>query len=62
MPVAYPRRELLSLADQYERPAAYLEHRERQGDSPIIGEPPEWTFWAMVGLLAFVIVLPALKR
>ena len=28
----------------------------------MIGEPPEWAFWVMVGLLAFVMLLPMLKR
>jgi len=28
----------------------------------MIGETPEWTLWALVGLLALVMLLPALKR
>jgi len=28
----------------------------------VIGETPEWTLWALVGLLLFVVLLPALKR
>jgi len=28
----------------------------------VIGETPEWTLWALVGLLLFVMLLPALKR
>jgi len=28
----------------------------------MIGETPEWTLWALVGLLVFVMLLPALKR
>jgi hypothetical protein len=28
----------------------------------VIGEPPEWAWWTMVGLLAFVLLLPAIKR
>jgi hypothetical protein len=28
----------------------------------MIGEPPEWALWVMVGLLAFVMLLPTIKR
>jgi len=28
----------------------------------MIGETPEWTLWVIVGLLAFIMLLPALKR
>jgi len=28
----------------------------------MIGETPEWALWAMVGLLAFMMWLPLLKR
>jgi len=28
----------------------------------VIGETPEWTLWALAGLLLFVMLLPALKR
>jgi len=28
----------------------------------MIGETPEWTLWALGGLLLFVMLLPALKR
>jgi len=28
----------------------------------MIGEPPEWAFWVMVGLLALVMLLPTIKR
>jgi len=28
----------------------------------VIGETPESTLWALVGLLLFVMLLPALKR
>jgi hypothetical protein len=31
------------------------------GSRSMIGEIPEWTLWAIVGLLAFML-LPALKR
>jgi hypothetical protein len=32
------------------------------GTRSVIGEPPEWTLWALVGPSLFVILLPALKR
>jgi hypothetical protein len=35
---------------------------DRQASRGMIGEPPAWSFWAMVGLLAFVMLLPLLKR
>jgi len=28
----------------------------------MIGEAPEWALWVMVGLLAFVMLLPTIKR
>jgi len=28
----------------------------------MIGETPEWALWAIVGLLAFMMLLPRLKR
>jgi hypothetical protein len=28
----------------------------------VIGETPEWMLWALVGLLIFVMLTPALKR
>jgi hypothetical protein len=28
----------------------------------MIADPPEWTWWAMVGLLALVMLLPIIKR
>jgi len=28
----------------------------------MIGEPPEWAFWLIVALLAFLMLLPMLKR
>jgi len=28
----------------------------------MFGEAPEWTFWAMTGLLACVTILPVLKH
>jgi len=28
----------------------------------MFGEAPEWTFWALAGLLALVMILPVLKR
>ena len=28
----------------------------------MIGETPEWAWWVMVGLLAFVMLLPIIKR
>jgi len=28
----------------------------------MIGETPEWMMWLLVGLLALVMLLPALKR
>jgi hypothetical protein len=32
------------------------------GCRTVIGETPEWTLWALVGLFLFVMLLPALKR
>ena len=32
------------------------------GARSMFGETPEWAFWAMISLLAFVMILPALKR
>jgi hypothetical protein len=32
------------------------------GGRSMIGETPEWTLWAIVGLLTFIMLLPALKR
>jgi hypothetical protein len=32
------------------------------GGRSMIGETPEWTLWTLVGLLLFVMLLPALKR
>jgi hypothetical protein len=28
----------------------------------MIGESPEWALWVMVGLLAFIMLLPIIKR
>jgi hypothetical protein len=28
----------------------------------VIGEPPEWALWVVVGLLAFVTLLPTITR
>jgi hypothetical protein len=28
----------------------------------MFGDAPEWTFWALVGLLAFLMILPGLNR
>jgi len=28
----------------------------------MFGEAPEWTFWALAGLLVLVMILPVLKR
>jgi len=28
----------------------------------MFGEAPEWTLWAVAGLLAFMMILPGLKR
>jgi hypothetical protein len=36
--------------------------RGRTRGRSVIGETPEWTLWALVGLLLFVMLLPALKR
>ena len=32
------------------------------GGCSVIGETLEWALWALVGLLLFVMLLPALKR
>ena len=55
----YSQRELLDLARRYDARADRLSppsHRQ------MIGEPPEWALWVMVGLLAFVMLLPTIKR
>jgi len=28
----------------------------------VIGETPEWMLWVLVGLLTFIMMLPAIKR
>jgi len=28
----------------------------------MIGEPPAWAFWLILGLLAFLMLLPMLRR
>jgi hypothetical protein len=30
--------------------------------APMIGEPPEWALWAILGLIALMMLLPLLKR
>src|SRR5260370_42407715 len=46
------------------RPALRCQNRSAQppGHRQMIGEPPEWALWVMVGLLAFVMLLPTIKR
>jgi hypothetical protein len=29
---------------------------------PMIGVSPEWALWVMLGLLAFIMLLPTIKR
>jgi hypothetical protein len=36
--------------------------RQRLAVAPIYGETPEWTFWAVLGFLALMMLLSALKR
>ena len=56
-----PRRSLLQLAVSFDVRAAHFDC-EAAGRRSVIGETPEWTLWALVGLLLFVMLLPALKR
>jgi hypothetical protein len=35
---------------------------DADGNESMFGDAPEWTFWALVGLLAFLMILPGLKR
>jgi hypothetical protein len=32
------------------------------GSHELIGETPEWAFWAILGLLALMMLLPTIKR
>ena len=43
-------------------PSGAISTPDAAGCRAMIGEMPEWTLWAIVGLLAFIMLLPALKR
>jgi hypothetical protein len=55
----YTQKELLDLARRYDTRADRI---DRGPCCPMIGEPPEWASWAMVGLLAFIMLLPTIKH
>ena len=57
-----PRRSLVQLATSFDCQSRPFQLRGRAGRRSVIGETPEWTVWALVRLLVFVMLLPALKR
>ncbi len=57
-----PRRSLKRLAGSFDRRAAHFRRQSLGTTWPVIGETPEWMLWALVALLTFIMLLPALKR
>ena len=40
----------------------HFDSEAARGKHAVIGERPEWTLWALAGLLVLVMLLPAVKR
>ena len=45
-----------------QRNRGHFDSKAVRGKHAVVGEKPEWTLWALAGLLVLVMLLPAVKR